>query len=169
MGKSIFLSVGTNKGDKISNCKLAIKKIALISDIIKVSSLYKTESWGFSADFFLNLVIEIKTNFSPLNLLNELIKIENQMGRFRVTKNTKTNYESRVIDIDILFFGNQIINLEELVIPHPKLNDRNFILIPLCELCPSFICPISNKKIEDILKKCKDNSSVDKTPYMISF
>lgn len=166
MSKSIFLSVGTNKGDKISNCKLVTKKIALISDIINISSIYKTESWGFSADFFLNFVIELKTNLSPHNLLSELLKIENQMGRFR--KNDNTYYQSRIIDIDILFFGDKIIKSKKLIIPHPRINDRNFILVPLCELCPSLICPISNKKIEDILKKCKDNSAVDKIPHTIN-
>ena len=168
MSESIFLSIGTNKGDKISNCKLATKKIALISDVIRASSIYKTESWGFSADFFLNFILEIKTDLNPFNLLNELIKIENQMGRFRKINISNTQYESRVIDIDILFFGNKIINSEKLIIPHPKLSDRNFILIPLCELSPSFICPISNKKIQDILKSCKDKASVDKIVDFIS-
>jgi len=168
MSESIFLSIGTNKGDKISNCKLVTKKIALISDVIRVSSIYKTESWGFSADFFLNFILEIKTDLDPFNLLNELIKIENQMGRFRKIKISNKQYESRAIDIDILFFGNKIINSEKLIIPHPKLSDRNFILIPLCEICPSFICPVSNKKIQDILKSCKDNSSVDKITDFIS-
>jgi len=168
MSESIFLSIGTNKGDKISNCKLATKKITLISDVIRASSIYKTESWGFSADFFLNFILEIKTDLNPFNLLNELIKIENQMGRFRKTNVSNTQYESRLIDIDILFFGNKIINSEKLIIPHPKLSDRNFILIPLCELSPSFICPISNKKIQDILKSCKDKSSVDKIVDFIS-
>ena len=168
MSKSIFLSIGTNKGDKISNCKLATEKISLISDIINISSLYKTESWGFSADFFLNFVIELKTNLSPLDLLHELLKIETQMGRFRKKNTTKRKYDSRVIDIDILFFGNKIINLKKLTIPHPKLNDRNFILIPLCELSPLFICPVSNKKIEDILKSSKDTSFVKKIPDIIN-
>ena len=168
MSKTIFLSIGTNKGDKISNCKLATKKIRLISDVINISSIYKTESWGFSADFFLNFVIEIKTNLSAYNLLNKLLKIENEMGRFRTKNIKKKQYDSRVIDIDILFFGNEIINSKELIIPHPKLNYRSFTLIPLCELKPSFVCPISNKTIKDILKNCKDTSFVKKTPETIN-
>ncbi len=162
MSKTIFLSIGTNKGDKISNCKLVTKKIRLISDVINISSIYKTESWGFSADFFLNFVIEIKTNLSPYNLLEGLLKIENEMGRFRKKNIKKKQYDSRVIDIDILFFGNEIIRSKELMIPHPKLNYRSFTLIPLCELKPYFVCPISNKTIEDILKNCKDTSFVQK-------
>ena len=168
MSESIFLSIGTNKGDKISNCKLATKKIALISDVIRASSIYKTESWGFSADFFLNFILEIKTDLNPFNLLNELIKIENQMGRFRKINISNTQYESRVIDIDILFFGNKIIKFKELTIPHPKLNYRSFTLIPLCELKPYFVCPISNKTIEDILKNCKDTSFVKKITETIN-
>ena len=168
MSKTIFLSIGTNKGDKISNCKLVTKKIRLISDVINISSIYKTESWGFSADFFLNFVIEIKTNLSAYNLLNKLLKIENEMGRFRTKNIKKKQYDSRVIDIDILFFGNEIIRSKELIIPHPKLNYRSFTLIPLCELNPYFVCPISNKTIKDILKNCKDTSFVKKTPETIN-
>tara|TARA_B100001758_G_C18075136_1_gene435328 strand:+ start:51 stop:560 length:510 start_codon:yes stop_codon:yes gene_type:complete len=168
MSKTIFLSIGTNKGDKISNCKLVTKKIKLISDVINISSIYKTESWGFSADFFLNFVIEIKTNLSPHNLLDGLLKIENEMGRFRTKNIKKKQYDSRVIDIDILFFGNEIIRSKELIIPHPKLNYRSFTLIPLCELKPYFVCPISNKTIEDILKNCKDTSFVKKITETIN-
>jgi len=168
MSKTIFLSIGTNKGDKISNCKLVTKKIRLISDVINISSIYKTESWGFSADFFLNFVIEIKTNLSAYNLLDRLLKIENEMGRFRTKNIKKKQYDSRVIDIDILFFGNEIIRSKELIIPHPKLNYRSFTLIPLCELNPYFVCPISNKTIKDILKNCKDTSFVKKTPETIN-
>ena len=168
MSKTIFLSIGTNKGDKISNCKLVTKKIRLISDVINISSIYKTESWGFSADFFLNFVIEIKTNLSAYNLLDRLLKIENEMGRFRTKNIKKKQYDSRVIDIDILFFGNEIIRSKELIISHPKLNYRSFTLIPLCELNPYFVCPISNKTIKDILKNCKDTSFVKKTPETIN-
>ena len=168
MSKTIFLSIGTNKGDKISNCKLVTKKIRLISDVINISSIYKTESWGFSADFFLNFVIEIKTNLSAYNLLDRLLKIENEMGRFRTKNIKKKQYDSRVIDIDILFFGNEIIRSKELIIPHPKLNYRSFTLIPLCELNPYFVCPISNKTIKDILKNCKDTSFVKKITETIN-
>ncbi len=169
MSKSIFLSIGTNKGDKISNCKLVTQKISMLSDIKRISSLYKTQSWGFSGSFFLNFVIEIQSNLSPHNLLKELIKIEKQMGRFRNNDLPKTKYESRIIDIDILFYGNQILNSEDLIIPHPRFSYRNFILFPLCELCPSFICPITGKKIEKILEICDDKSLVERLPNTINF
>ena len=90
------------------------------------------------------------------------------MGRFRTKNIKKKQYDSRVIDIDILFFGNEIIRSKELIIPHPKLNYRSFTLIPLCELKPYFVCPISNKTIEDILKNCKDTSFVKKITETIN-
>ena len=83
MDKYIYLSIGTNKGDRISNSKLVIKKISNISNIIRISNFYKTQSWGFSADYFLNFIIQIQTKLLPIDLLDELIKIEKQMGRYR--------------------------------------------------------------------------------------
>ena len=167
MDKYIYLSIGTNKGDRISNSKLVIKKISNISNIIKISNFYKTQSWGFSADYFLNFIIQIQTKLLPIDLLDELIKIEKQMGRYRKPHLNENKYVSRIIDIDILFYGSEIINSNKLIIPHPRINLRNFILIPLSELCPNFICPVTNKKIKDILKDCQDKSIVKKTTTII--
>lgn len=167
MDKYIYLSIGTNKGDRISNSKLVLKKISNISKIIRISNFYKTQSWGFSADYFLNFIVQIQTKLLPIDLLNELIKIEKQMGRSRKLKSNENKYESRIIDIDILFYGSEIINSKKLIIPHPRINLRNFILVPLSELSPNFICPVTNKQIKEILKDCKDKSIVEKTTTLI--
>ena len=145
-----------------------VKKISLISKLLNTSSIYKSESWGFSADFFLNFIIELQTNFTPSDFWKELLRIERQMGRVRKSDISK-KYESRVIDIDILFFGDQIIESKELIVPHPRLYDRNFILKPLCELRPSLICPILNKEIEKIFKECQDDKLVEKLIDKVDF
>ena len=169
MEKSVYISIGTNKGDKISNCKFVIKKISSIFKVLRVSSIYKTQSWGFDSDFFLNFIIEINTNLNPLELLEKLIEIEKLMGRVRENKLSKNTYESRVIDLDILFYGNKIINKKSLIIPHPKLYYRNFILVPLFELNPFLTCPLTNKNIGEIILNCKDKCAVEKTPYVVNF
>ena len=158
MKHSVYLSIGTNKGDKISNCKLVIKKIALLSQIVKISSIYKTESWGFDDDFFLNFVIQITTNFSEMQLIKKLLKIEYEMGRFRINN----KYESRIIDIDILFFDDKIIDAKNLTVPHPNLYYRNFVLVPLFEIAPKLICPMTKKHISHILENCNDDKVVEK-------
>ena len=89
------------------------------------------------------------------------------MGRNRKPHFNENKYVSRIIDIDILFYGSEIINSKKLIIPHPRINLRNFILVPLSELCPNFICPVTNKKIKDILKDCQDKSIVEKTTTLI--
>ena len=155
---SVYISIGTNKGDKVNNCNLAIKKLRAISEVLKISSFYKTSSWGYDDDFFINFVVQINTIFSPEILLQKLLFIENQMGRIRMEK----NYSSRVIDFDILFYEDLIIKKSNLVIPHPYLYLRKFVLIPLLEIAPNFICPQKKISISKLLKKCGDKNSVEK-------
>ena len=161
MVHSVYISIGTNQGNKVNNCNLAIKKLRDISEISKISSFYKTSSWGFDDDFFINFVVQINTIFSPEILLQKLLFIENQMGRVRIGN----EYSSRVIDFDILFFDDVIIKQSNLVIPHPQLYLRKFVLIPLLEIAPNFICPHKKMSISKLLKKCSDKNSVEKLLY----
>jgi len=161
MDKYIYLSIGTNKGDRISNSKLVIKKISNISNIIKISNFYKTQSWGFSADYFLNFIVQIQTKLLPIDLLNELMKIEQQMGRNRKPHLNKNKYESRIIDIDILFFNDAIIETDKLCVPHQFISKRKFVLEPLNELAPNFVHPKLNKTVEQLLNDCKDQEKVE--------
>lgn len=153
-----FILLGSNMGDKknmLLNAVIDIKKI--IGDIITKSSIYETEPWevdGFQ-ESYLNQVIQINTNLTAKNLLLELNKIEVKYGRHREIKNS-----SRTLDLDILFFENQIINSNDLTIPHPRLHLRNFTLIPLMEIAPYFIHPKLNKNIEELYDECKDPSEV---------
>jgi len=161
MVHSVYISIGTNQGDKVNNCQLAIKKLRTILRVLKISSFYKTASWGYEDDFYLNFVVQACTVFSPENLLKELLLIEKEMGRVR----SSVQYSSRIIDFDILFFDNLIINSPNLIIPHPRLYFRKFVLTPLLEITPDFICPKKNMTIVDLINECNDQNSVEKFLY----
>ena len=161
MVHSIYISIGTNQGDKVNNCQLAIKKLRTILRVSKISSFYKATSWGYEDDFYLNFVVQVYADFSPKNLLKELLIIEKEMGRIRSSK----QYSSRIIDFDILFFDNLIINSPNLTIPHPRLYFRKFVLIPLLEIAPEFVCPKKGLTIFDLIHECNDQNSVEKFLY----
>lgn len=151
----VYLLLGSNLDDRSALLKLARENIAgRIGKIIEESSIYESEAWGFnSSQRFLNQVIRIETAWSPVNLLGELLKIENDLGRIR---NQAGQYASRLIDIDILFFNDEIIREENLVIPHPRIQERMFTLIPLSELNNKFIHPVANKSIGELMVECTD-------------
>jgi len=151
----VILSLGTNQGQKLENIE---KCIALLHNevgtIIKVSSLYESDSWGFDSDSFYNCVVVMHTNLSSFKLLKKVLKVESKMGRIR--KTTK-KYESRIIDIDIIVFDEEIIESENLKIPHPLLKKRLFVLIPMQEVIPDWIHPIDKTTISEIINLCDDN------------
>lgn len=159
--EAIFI-LGSNLGDKhqiIAQAKeLMSEKIGILK---KESSEYETEPWGFTSDnLFLNKVLIFETELNPDELIYSCLDIEKELGRIRpknITANKQEReYTSRSIDIDILFYGDRIINTEHLVVPHPKLQYRNFVLNPLNEICPDFIHPILHKNISTLLKECED-------------
>ena len=139
---SVFIELGGNMGDRlqlIDNAKKLLIKIKC--EITIQSSVYETPPWGFNANQnFYNQIIQIETEFSHYELINELQKIEKELGRVRGEK----RYESRPMDIDIIFFNNLIINERYLTIPHPRLHLRKFVLIPMNEIASDFIHPILN-------------------------
>lgn len=157
MSNALIL-LGSNMGDKKNMLLNAVNDIKkTIGEIITKSSIYETEPWevdGFQ-ESYLNQVIQINTALTAKNLLIELNKIETKYGRNREIKNS-----SRTLDLDILFFDNQIINNNDLTIPHPRLHLRNFTLIPLMEIAPYYIHPKLNKNIEELYDECKDPSEV---------
>lgn len=157
--KTVFLSLGSNLGDRVLNLDFAIKGINdRIGRITKRSSIYISEPWGFiSKDLFLNQIVIAKTIKTPEKVLEEIITIENEIGRIR----TSESYESRIIDIDILFYDDLIIEKPQLIIPHPLLHERLFNLLPLIELSPHHIHPMLKKSMSEIIKLCKDKSSVE--------
>lgn len=154
-----YLLLGGNMGDREGVIAKAAELIhASCGRVIKKSSLYESEPWGFETDNqFINQVILIETTMTAGDLLQNLLNIELLMGR---TRNNSANYSSRIIDIDILFYNDDVIREDFLKIPHPLLQERRFTLAPLSEIAENLTHPLLNKTISDLLKECKDNSSV---------
>ena len=152
------LSLGSNLGNKLNNILLAKEIIGRkIGKIVSKSSIYKTSPWGTDSDnFYLNQVIKIETILTPHELINKILKIEIEVGRIRTNK----KWEDRIIDIDILFHSDFIIHSDNLILPHPLLHKRKFVLIPLNEIDKNLMHPILNKSISEILSICSDESSV---------
>jgi len=146
-----YLSLGSDLGDKIGNIKKALHFLQILGKILKISSLFETEPVGMEAgaDDFLNLVLCLEAPFrlSPFNLLKKIKKFEEKMGR----DIAHSHNLSRSIDIDILLAGNQIIDTEELTIPHQEMTKRAFVLVPLKEIAPDLIHPVLKKPVTEIL------------------
>lgn len=154
-----FLCLGSNLGQKKNNLKQAL---ALLRNegirILRSSSFYETEPVdNLDQPWFYNQVVEVEAGFSPLELLKLVKKIEKRMGR-----KDSTQKSPRKIDIDILLAENAVIRTRELVIPHPRLEKRNFALVPLGEIAPDIVHPVLESKIEDLAKNSKDPSIVNK-------
>jgi deoxyguanosine kinase len=154
----IYIGLGSNLGDKKSNIISAIEEINKIASVDAISSFYESEPWGFeSVNTFINNVIEISTELTPLELFFELKKIEKSLGR-KIKKSD--SYENRIIDLDILYYNNQIIENDTITIPHKQIENRLFVLKPLNEIKPKFIDPIKNLNISHLLSICPDKSNI---------
>ncbi len=156
----IYLGIGTNQGNRENNLSNALELIEKKAGrLISSSSVYETDPWGFeSSQLFLNMVVKVETELSPYDLLDAVHLIESELGR----KRGKTRYVSRIMDIDILFYGEEVIAAEDLVIPHPLICDRKFVLIPLAEIESAFVHPVFKTTIKTLLDSCRDNSRVNK-------
>ena len=156
----VFLGLGTNLGTREANIEKALARIKeYIGPVTKSSSLYETEPWGFESDEqFINMVVRIDTGLNPGDLLQEILNVEFFLGR----KRGGTQYTSRVIDIDILLFGEKIINENKLKIPHPRMHERRFVLEPMCEIAGEEIHPVFGKSFAKLLEECKDESKIEK-------
>lgn len=155
--EEVFLSLGSNMGDRAENLRRAV---ALIGEgagkVTAVSAIYETEPWGFSADTpFFNMAAIVQTTLAPPEFLAALLAIEEKLGRVR--EPGAERYTSRPIDIDILFYGDRIIDTEGLTVPHPRLHERMFVLAPLNEIAPEKVHPVLNRSIRDLFKDCDDN------------
>ena len=149
----VYLSIGSNKGNRSVLINKAIDEIdKKIGKIISRSSIYQSKSWGFDSNDFYNLSLLIDTDIEPKSLLINLKKIEKSMGR----EDIDGSYSDRFIDIDILFYDNIIIDSEDLKIPHPKIEIRKFVLVPMLEIADDYVHPILNKTIRQLDNDCDD-------------
>jgi len=149
-----ILSIGGNLGNRAENISRCVDYIERrIGKIVRRSSIYESEAWGFESEHrFLNMVIVVETSLPPELLLQEVHAIENILLRQR----TGIGYTSRTMDIDILFFNNEIINTPTLTIPHPRLHERRFVLLPLHEILPDMVHPVLRKNVGELLAECRD-------------
>ena len=156
---TVYLLLGSNLGNSKEQLLLATKFIEeAIGELKKSSSFYSTAAWGNTDQpDFLNQIIEVETTLTPLPLLKEILLIEKKMGRVRTVKNA-----ARIIDIDILFFNNEIIKKKNLTIPHPEIQNRRFVLIPLAEIAVSLVHPLLKKTAKELLNICTDTLNVQK-------
>jgi len=180
--KEVFILLGSNRGNRKD---FLAKGIQMISEqagkLLKKSSVYETEPWGFDdPTSFLNQVVEIETSLSPGELLEQLLDIETKLGRIRPFSGCGCGvpvlppgsqqplsdnqggqgYAGRTIDLDILFYGNKLVFTDSLMIPHPRLHERLFTLVPLNEIAPGFIHPVLKKKVSGLLNECRDRLKV---------
>jgi 2-amino-4-hydroxy-6-hydroxymethyldihydropteridine diphosphokinase len=156
----VYLLLGGNMGDKRWVFDRATSLLGeRVGKITCRSAIYETEPWGFeSSDLFWNQVLELQVDISAPKVLQKTLQIEQELGRTR-----KINqYDSRVIDIDILFYDDQVIELPELVIPHPRIQERKFVLVPLNEIIPEMVHPVLQKSIHQLLAECPDPLKVEK-------
>lgn len=154
-----FLCLGGNMGNRAFTLKQVVEKINTeIGRVISQSNFYETEAWGVeNQEKYLNQCICVETVLSSHDLLKKTLKIELDFGRQR---NNKETYEPRTIDIDILFYNVDVIQTKNLIIPHPRLHLRNFVLIPLNEIAPNFSHPTFHKTIKALLAECEDQCDV---------
>ena len=155
-----YLSLGSNQGRKLNNLQEAIYEIAeSIGAIHKISSVYKSDSWGFKGNDFYNICIAVSTYLPPEELLKNILNIETKLGRKREQNNKYTN---RKIDIDILLFDDEIVFSKNIIIPHPRMLDRKFVLVPLAEIAGNTLHPIEKKTLNICLNNTIDTSEIHK-------
>ena len=167
MSSTAYIGLGTNLGDRRANFRKATELIKALPDtrITRHSSLYESEPHGRARNWFVNGVVEIQTTLDPNELLKSLQKIEITMGRrkteAKVTKKAdRDRGVSRIIDLDILFYGTEVVDERKLKIPHPELANRKFVLLPLSELTPAYVHPGLGQTVSEMLVACKDDKKI---------
>ncbi len=157
-GSTVYIGLGSNLGDKVHNCERALQKIVVneTCSLIKRSYWYQTQPWGKEdQDWFVNGVALVHTSLRPRELMDRFKDVEHRLGR----KDT-SRWGPRIIDIDILFYDDLVLRSPELEIPHPRLHERNFVLVPLMEIAPQLVHPVLKRTVHDLLAHVKDQKRV---------
>lgn len=159
----VFLGIGGNIGNKPDNFSTVLRFISVdMGEIILRSPVYETPPWGFHSDEnFWNQVLIVETNFMPEELLDKIARIERWFGRER----KPGGYMSRGMDIDILYYDDAVLETETLVIPHPLIPQRKFVLVPLADIAPGFVHPLLKLTTLQMLQNCPDNSDIKKIAW----
>ncbi|MGE5856229.1 MAG: 2-amino-4-hydroxy-6-hydroxymethyldihydropteridine diphosphokinase [Syntrophaceae bacterium] len=155
-----YLGIGSNLGDPIENCRKALREIASLKNVqvLRRSSLYRTEPVGdIPQDWFVNGVVEVRTTFTAPQLLKALQWVEQALGRER-----RGRWGPRIIDIDILLYGQEIIKTESLIVPHPELHKRRFVLVPINEIAPYVIHALYGISMKGLLDRLEDDHAVER-------
>jgi len=157
--KNIYISIGSNKGDKFKNLQGAVDAIhQRIGHVLRISKIYKTPAMGFEGEEFFNACLVVEASLKLKAVMQLLLNIEKNLGRKRTIKK---GYESRTIDLDIIFCDDEIIKTELLTIPHPKMHQRKFVLKPLADIAPQIVHPKKKRDVIELLERCKDQSEIE--------
>ena len=158
--KTVFIALGTNLGNRLANLRAAIESLAPDLRVTRESTIYETPPWGYTEQpAFLNMVIQAETSLNPRALLDYLKKREDELGRVKNFRNGP-----RQIDLDILFYDEHVVDEENLTIPHPRLHERAFVLVPLAHIAPEFTHPLLGKTVIELLRDV-DTSEI--TPFSV--
>lgn len=161
MKHKAYLLLGSNMGDRAAHIEKANGKLRALGEMTAKSGVYKTEPWKMDASqWFFNQVVELETDYLPQDLLEQILEIEESLGRVR-SADAGEGYTSRTIDIDILYFDDEVINNATLTIPHPRIQERRFALAPMVELNASYVHPILHQTQFELLKTCPDQSFLE--------
>ena len=146
----VYLGLGTNLGDKEQNLRMSIKKIEeRIGNVVSLSAFYATAPWGFSSEnSFLNAAVCVETTLLPLQVLEETQRIERELGR--TEKSVNGLYADRLIDIDLLLYDDRVMDAEGLILPHPLMTERRFVMEPLSENAPDVVHPVLHKTMKEL-------------------
>jgi 2-amino-4-hydroxy-6-hydroxymethyldihydropteridine diphosphokinase len=160
-----FLGLGTNQGNRKEALREAVLRIHALprTKVVRISPVYETDPWGYThQSSFLNCALDVETGHSAHDFFRVLQQIENDMGRV-----PSARYHPRLIDIDILFYGEDVVDTPELKIPHPSLQERLFVLVPMCDIAPHFVHPLLHKTMAQLRKACTDEGAVTRTSFVL--